>query len=60
MKKFKDFVKEEGEGAVPANAVGPGEGVAGLTGDPPVYPEILRFILRFQRKNKKNILSKIY
>lgn len=36
MKKFKDFVKEEGEGAVPANAVGPGEGVAGLTGDPPV------------------------
>jgi len=36
MKKFTEFVNEEGEGAVPANAVGTGAGVAGLTGDPPV------------------------
>ncbi len=36
MKRFIEFVNEEGEGVVPANAVGSGSGVAGLTGDLPV------------------------
>ena len=36
MKTFKEFVQEEMVSAVPANAVGTGAAVAGLTGDPPV------------------------
>lgn len=41
MKSFKEFIAEEGEGggmvsSVPANAVGDGSAVAGLTGTPPV------------------------
>jgi len=54
MKKFKDFVKEEGEGAVPTNAVGTGGDVAGLTGDPPVYPPVSK---KKQKYINQNILK---
>lgn len=48
MKGFKEFVNEEGEGGVPANAVGTGQGVAGLTGDPPVSKKKQR---EYQKQN---------
>lgn len=46
MKTFREFIKEDGIGAVPANAVGDGKNVAGVTGDPIKKKGILKTVRR--------------
>jgi hypothetical protein len=51
MKTFLEFIAENDGGgmvsSVPANAVADGSGVAGITGDPPVY----------KKKRKKAVIT---